>query len=123
MTAGRPVIEVPAALADSYDGPDGRAFVAGLPALAAGFLERWELRLDGSAMHGRCALVLPVVGADGTRAVLKRQPVDDENIGEADALRSGGCMGLEEAVAAVRLKLRESVEIAPMARRMLPMRP
>jgi hypothetical protein len=32
-------------------------------------------------------------------------------------------MGLEEAVAAVRLKLRESVEIAPMARRMLPMRP
>ncbi|GGT25294.1 hydroxyurea phosphotransferase [Streptomyces chromofuscus] len=84
------MIDVPKELAASqerYNGEVGRAFVAGLPRLAAGFLERWELRTDGPSMYGVCALVLPVVRADGTRAVLKLQLPDDESEGEPVALR------------------------------------
>lgn len=84
------VIEVPAELAASqekFNGAAGRAFVAGLPRRAAGFLRRWELRLDGPSMYGMCALVLPVARADGTPAVLKLQPLDEESAGEPLALR------------------------------------
>ncbi|WP_374196449.1 aminoglycoside phosphotransferase family protein [Streptomyces sp. b94] len=96
MTAGPPagsvadVIDVPEALAVSqakYNGAAGRAFIDGLPALAAGFLDRWELRLDGPSMHGWAALVLPVVRPDGTPAVLKLQLLDEETEGEPVALR------------------------------------
>ncbi|WP_432042871.1 aminoglycoside phosphotransferase family protein [Streptomyces cadmiisoli] len=84
------VIEIPEALAASQakcNGEAGRSFVAGLPRLAAAFLDRWELRLDGAAMHGWCALVLPVLRADGTPAVLKLQLLDEESEGEPVALR------------------------------------
>ncbi len=84
------VIDVPDALAVSlakYSGEAGRAFAAGLPALAAGFLERWELRPDGPPMHGWAALVLPVVRRDGGEAVLKLQLLDAETEGEPLALR------------------------------------
>ncbi|MEU5754543.1 aminoglycoside phosphotransferase family protein [Streptomyces sp. NPDC047829] len=84
------MIDVPQALAVSqskYNGEAGRAFVAGLPALAAGFLDRWELRLDGPSMHGWAALVLPVVRRDGTPAALKLQLLDEETEGEPVALR------------------------------------
>ncbi|MFJ1732472.1 hypothetical protein [Streptomyces sp. NPDC088254] len=86
------MIDVPDALATSQakdNGKAGRAFIAALPTLAAHFLERWDLRLDGAPMHGRCALVLPVTSTtDGTQAALKLQPVDDENAGEPVALRT-----------------------------------
>ncbi|MFG3462215.1 aminoglycoside phosphotransferase family protein [Streptomyces sp. NPDC047853] len=88
--ASADVIDVPQALAVSqskYNGEVGRAFVAGLPALAAGFLDRWELRLDGPSMHGWAALVLPVVRRDGTPAALKLQLLDEETEGEPVALR------------------------------------
>src|SRR4051794_30216043 len=39
-------------------------------------------------MYGAVALVLPVVRADGTPAVLKLQPVSDETVGEPEALRA-----------------------------------
>lgn len=84
------MIDVPEGLATAqakYNGAAGRAFVEGLPALAAGFLERWELRLDGPSMHGWAALVLPVVRRDGTGAVLKLQILDAETEGEPLALR------------------------------------
>ncbi|KUN87597.1 hydroxyurea phosphotransferase [Streptomyces bungoensis] len=84
-----PVIEVPGELAASqekFNGAAGRAFVAGLPRRAEEFLRRWELRRDGPAMHGLCALVLPVRRAGGGRAVLKLQLPDEENAGEAAAL-------------------------------------
>ncbi|MGW3356998.1 aminoglycoside phosphotransferase family protein [Streptomyces bungoensis] len=84
-----PVIEVPGELAASqekFNGAAGRAFVAGLPRRAEEFLRRWELRRDGPAMHGVCALVLPVRRAGGDRAVLKLQLPDEENAGEAAAL-------------------------------------
>ncbi|WP_434096983.1 aminoglycoside phosphotransferase family protein [Streptomyces mirabilis] len=93
LTAARrlgSVIDVPVGLAasqDKYNGAAGRAFVAGLPERAARFLERWELRLDGPSMHGVTALVLPVLRADGTPAVLKLQLLDEESAGEPAALR------------------------------------
>ncbi|MFI9614388.1 aminoglycoside phosphotransferase family protein [Streptomyces sp. NPDC052023] len=70
-----------------YNGEEGSAFVAGLPRLVAAFLERWELRIEGPSMYGVSALVLPVVRADGTRAVLKLQLLDEESVGEPVALR------------------------------------
>ncbi|MFD6328077.1 aminoglycoside phosphotransferase family protein [Streptomyces niveus] len=80
------VVEIPAELARTQ----GSAFVAALPARAADFLKRWELRRTGPAMHGMCALVLPVERADGTPAVLKLQDVDAETAGEPVALRVWG---------------------------------
>lgn len=71
-----------------YDGEAGRAYVTALAERAARFLEHWGLRPDGPTMYGRCALVLPVLRADGTRAVLKLQDVDEETVGEPVALRA-----------------------------------
>ncbi|MER6016428.1 aminoglycoside phosphotransferase family protein [Streptomyces bluensis] len=84
------MIEVPEKLAASqseFNGEAGRAFIAGLPRLAADFLDRWELRVDGPSMYGMSALVLPVVRRDGTPAVLKLQLLDEESVGEPVALR------------------------------------
>ncbi|MEU0070589.1 aminoglycoside phosphotransferase family protein [Streptomyces sp. NPDC006332] len=84
------MIDIPEELAASqakYNGDAGRAFIARLPELAADFLDRWELRLDGRPMHGVTALILPVVRADGTEAVLKLQLLDEESAGEPVALR------------------------------------
>jgi streptomycin 6-kinase len=84
-------IDVPAALAASHDefaGASGRAWIAALPGLAAGFLARWALRQDGPPSHGMVSLVLPVLCADGTPAALKLQPVSDENVGEPIGLRA-----------------------------------
>ncbi|MFC5217875.1 aminoglycoside phosphotransferase family protein [Streptomyces coerulescens] len=71
-----------------HDGEAGRAYVASLAERGTRFLEHWGLRPDGPTMYGRCALVLPVLRADGTRAVLKLQDVDEETVGEPVALRA-----------------------------------
>jgi len=85
------VIDIPQELAatqELYNGDRGREFIAGLPTLIEDFLERWELTPDGPPMHGVAALVLPVVRrADGTRAALKLQLLDEESAGEPVALR------------------------------------
>ncbi|MFI6546314.1 aminoglycoside phosphotransferase family protein [Streptomyces prunicolor] len=84
------VIDIPAALVASYEsfgGRAGEAFATALRERAARFLDEWELRLDGPSMNGRCALVLPVLRADGTPAALKLQDVDEETAGEPVALR------------------------------------
>ncbi|MFB7498182.1 aminoglycoside phosphotransferase family protein [Streptomyces sp. NPDC056161] len=84
------VIEVPGELVASqerFNGEAGRSFIAELPGRAEEFLRRWELVVDGPAMYGWCALVLPVVRADGTPAALKLQPLDEESAGEPEALR------------------------------------
>lgn len=83
-------IDVPAALAASQDEDAWRAWTAALPALAEEFLDRWSLRLDGPPTHGAVALVLPVLQADNSPAVLKLQPVDEETRGEPLALRAWG---------------------------------
>jgi streptomycin 6-kinase len=84
------VIDIPAGLVASYESFGGKAteaFATALRERAARFLGQWELRLDGRSMNGRCALVLPVLRADGTPAVLKLQDVDEETAGEPVALR------------------------------------
>ncbi|WP_329622052.1 aminoglycoside phosphotransferase family protein [Streptomyces sp. NBC_01255] len=85
------MIHVPEELARSqakYNGEAGRAFVAGLPARAEEFLGRWGLRVTGPSMYGVASLVLPVERvADGTRAALKMQILDDETEGEPVGLR------------------------------------
>ncbi len=86
-----PPIAVPAGLVAAhlkYCGEKDRAWLAALPDLAAGFLDRWRLRLDGPVRHGVVALVLPVRRADGTPAVLKLQHFDEENAAEAATLRA-----------------------------------
>ncbi|KJY30076.1 aminoglycoside phosphotransferase family protein [Streptomyces sp. NRRL S-495] len=84
-------IQVPEALVASLvecHGADGRVWADGLPALAAASADRWGLRLDGPPAHGVVGLVLPVRRADGSRAVLKLQRVDEETAGEPLALRA-----------------------------------
>jgi streptomycin 6-kinase len=84
-------IEVPEALVSwhrKFFGESGRVWIEALPDLAAGLLDRWQLRPDGAPMCGAVALVLPVLRADDTPAVLKLQPITDDTVGEPDALRA-----------------------------------
>ncbi|MER5277358.1 aminoglycoside phosphotransferase family protein [Streptomyces sp. NPDC002809] len=113
------MIDIPDALIatqSTYNGEAGRAFVAALPGMAADFLERWGLRPDGGSLYGVCALVLPVVRvADGRRAALKLQPVDEETVGEPVALRvwgeaSAGAVELLEHDAATGTMLLERLD-------------
>lgn len=85
-----PPVDVPDAFAASYgrNNASGRAWIAGLPRLAADFLERWTLRPDGPAEHGMASLVLPVIRADGAPAVLKFQQASEDNAGAALGLRA-----------------------------------
>ena len=68
----RVTIELPAGVLAMRDrGGDWAAWVDRLPALARDLLAEWELTVDGELMHGYCSLVVPVLTADGERAVLK----------------------------------------------------
>ncbi len=72
-------------------GPEWAAWVDRLPALVEGLYDEWELRPDGWMMHGYVALVVPVVTASGTRAMLKVSFPDVESEHEHLALgRWGG---------------------------------
>ncbi|MFJ9867245.1 aminoglycoside phosphotransferase family protein [Streptomyces sp. NPDC101165] len=114
------VIEVPgepAASQEKFNGEAGRAFVADLPRRAGEFLGRWELRVDGPAMYGVAALVLPVVRADGSRAARKLQLLDEESAGEPMALRTwdgDGAVRLLEHDAPTRTLLLERLDESRM---------
>ncbi|MGP3637770.1 aminoglycoside phosphotransferase family protein [Streptomyces sp. 24-1644] len=89
--------EVPQRLAASYAtgfGEEGRAWMAGLPALAAEFLERWELERDGTAGAGEASLVLPVLRPDGTPAVLRLQMPRQETTAALIGLRTWNGKGM-----------------------------
>ena len=45
---------------------------------------------DGEVASGAVALIIPVARRDGSKAVLKLQPVDDETSGEPAALQGVG---------------------------------
>jgi streptomycin 6-kinase len=77
-----------AALHEKYSGEAGRVWIADLPALATTYLDRWELAVDGRVSSGAVALIIPVACLDGSQAVLKLQPVDDETGGEPVALQA-----------------------------------
>ncbi|MEW2360040.1 aminoglycoside phosphotransferase family protein [Spirillospora sp. NPDC029432] len=84
------MIEVPERLAEyqgRFNGDAGRAWIAALPGLVDGCLERWGLVPDGEPRHGMAGLVVPVVREDGTPAVLKVRMVNEESEGEGGALR------------------------------------
>ncbi|GAA3488709.1 aminoglycoside phosphotransferase family protein [Streptomyces cremeus] len=97
-------VRVPAGLAAAqlrWNGEAGRAWVAGLPGRVRECLAGWGLRPDGPVMHGSAALVVPVVReGDGLAAVLKLQLRDEENAGEAAALRAWAGLGVVEVLAA-----------------------
>ncbi|MEU1374962.1 APH(6)-I family aminoglycoside O-phosphotransferase [Streptomyces triculaminicus] len=90
-------VEVPKPLAASYArgfGAQGRAWIAALPALAADFLDRWELKRDGEIGAGEASLVLPVLRKDGTRAVLKLQMPREETTAALIGLRTWNGEGM-----------------------------
>ena len=69
-------------------GPDWQGWLDRLPRLRDDLLDEWSLRVDGSAMHGWCSLVVPVLTEAGERTVLKLTfDGDDESEHEALALR------------------------------------
>ncbi|MFF5895518.1 aminoglycoside phosphotransferase family protein [Streptomyces argenteolus] len=118
------MIEVPDELVVSlcaHGGAEGRVFADALPGMAAAYLDEWGLRRDGPAMHGVCALVLPVVRGDGSGAALKLQRVDEETVGEPEALRVWGAAGagavglLEQDAAAGAMLLERLDERRPLA--------
>src|SRR5512133_1509753 len=67
--------------------------------MAASYVDRWQLGIDGPVASGAVALIIPVARHDGSKAVLKLQPVDDETGGEPAALKAwagGGAVRLLE---------------------------
>jgi streptomycin 6-kinase len=67
---------------------DGRAWVAGLPALVDRLRDQWAFGDLGPRYHGGThSLTAPVELVDGSSAVLKVPMVDEENRLEAEALR------------------------------------
>jgi streptomycin 6-kinase len=70
-------------------GPDWGRWLDRLPRLFDEQLDEWGLTRDGEDLwHGFCSLVAPVIGADGTPAVLKISFVgDDESLHEGLALQ------------------------------------
>jgi streptomycin 6-kinase len=82
---------VPATLRESHRdfyGDDGAAWDDAAPALAHRLASAWALLPDGPTTCGAVAWILPVRRDDGTSAVLKLQPLDDETVGEPVALRA-----------------------------------
>ena len=95
-------VQVPAELAalhEKHFSEAGRLWVDALPDLADACLDRWQLRIDGPVAYGAVALVIPVVRQDGSLAVLKLQPVDDETGGEPAALLAWAGRGAVELLA------------------------
>ncbi|TDW18242.1 aminoglycoside phosphotransferase family protein [Kribbella kalugense] len=81
------MIEIPAKLIRNHSGsaPD---WLAGLPGAVDRYVDQWQLTVTGDPLNGEASLILPVVRRDGTEAMLKLQPVNDESESEALALRT-----------------------------------
>ena len=66
------MVEIPPQLAArGRDLPAFAAWVGRVPRLADEAVDQWGLRVDGPAIAGSCALVVPVLTEDDRRAVLK----------------------------------------------------
>ncbi|KAA1373111.1 aminoglycoside resistance protein [Aeromicrobium fastidiosum] len=74
-------------LAPNGRGDDWVAWVERLPRIVGGLLDEWALTVDGIPLHGRTALVVPVV-ADGVPAMLKVTWPHDEDRHEILALQT-----------------------------------
>ncbi|MEH1012904.1 aminoglycoside phosphotransferase family protein [Micromonospora sp. CPCC 206060] len=97
--------------------PDGRDWLAALPARLAECAERWELRTGPPYRDSFASLAVPAVRADGTRAVLKLQYPEAESRHEADALAHWAGDG------AVRLLAHDPVRRALLIERCVPGEP
>lgn len=89
-------LQVPAAFAAATaarEGEAGRRWLETLPVLIGALLERWELTVDGDAVHGYVAVVLPVRTAEREAAVLKVTWRDPETEHEALALATWSGQG------------------------------
>ena len=92
---------IPATLLAHADrGAEWAAWLDELPSIAADLLAEWDLTLDGSSMHGHCALVLPVRTTSGRPAVLKIGFRDDESQHEHLALQRWHGVGAVELLRA-----------------------
>lgn len=80
--------EFPAGLlAFAERGEEWATWLDALPSLVRDILADWRLTVQGPAMHGFCALVLPVVEETGRRAVVKFSWPHDEEEHEHVALK------------------------------------
>ena len=82
-------MEIPAQFAATTvesKGEAGRAWLAELPGIIEGCLERWKFAPDGPVLHGFMGVVLPGRFLDGGTAVLKVSWVDEETRWEPVAL-------------------------------------
>lgn len=80
--------------------PSGPTWLRTLPALVTECLRRWELGVDGPTRFGQCAVVLPVLRADGSPAALKVGWPHEEATHEHLALRAWGGAGAVRLLAA-----------------------
>jgi streptomycin 6-kinase len=87
-------VDIPAGLlVVGARGPDWAEWLDRLPRLTRDLLDEWNLSVDGTAFYGNCALVVPVITADGQSAVLKVQFPHWEAETEHLALRAWGGNG------------------------------
>jgi streptomycin 6-kinase len=100
-----------AAMIASREGRPGRAWISALPDRVEDLLDAWALRVDGPTRSGYVAIVVPVMCADGTSAVLKVSYPDEESRSEGPALRTMAGDG------AVRLLAQNSSGIALLLER------
>lgn len=81
-------LRVPASFAAiAARGPAWAAFVEDVPRMVRDLLGEWDLALDGEAVHGHCALVVPVRTRDRADAVLKVGFLDEESEHESLAMQ------------------------------------
>ncbi|WP_405063216.1 aminoglycoside phosphotransferase family protein [Kribbella sp. NBC_01505] len=81
------VIVIPPQLIESHQ-DESPEWLAALPAQLDEYVARWELTQTGGFLNGAASLIVPVVRRDGTEAMLKLQPRNDESEAEALALRT-----------------------------------
>ncbi|MFB6723320.1 aminoglycoside phosphotransferase family protein [Kribbella sp. NPDC056345] len=81
------VIVIPAQLIESHE-DESPEWLAALPAQLDEYLERWNLTRTGDFLNGAASLIVPVARLDGTAAMLKLQPRNEESEAEALALRT-----------------------------------
>ncbi len=74
-------------------GQDWADWLDRLPRLTRDLLDEWDLRVDGTASYGNCALVVPVIDGRRASAVLKVQFPHWEAETEHLALRAWGGNG------------------------------
>ncbi|TDD57527.1 hydroxyurea phosphotransferase [Kribbella antibiotica] len=81
------MIVIPQQLIDSHE-DESPEWLAALPTQLDEYLTRWDLTRTDDFQNGAASLTVPVVRRDGTAAMLKLQPRNDESESEALALRT-----------------------------------